>query len=144
MNICIVTETFPPEVNGVAMTNRRLADGMADRGHRIFVIRPRQKNENKELCKHEGVSEHTVPGIPLIGYPGIQMGLPVYFRLKKWFREFQPDIVHIATEGPLGIAALFAAKQLGIPATSTFHTNFSATIRHSTTYWVTEVCFDKF
>ena len=138
MNICLITETFPPEVNGVAMTNRRLADGMADRGHRIFVIRPKQKGDGQDVGGHAGVSEYTVPGIPLIGYPGIQMGLPVYFRLKKWFSEFQPDIVHIATEGPLGIAALFAARKLGIPATSTFHTNFQLYCADYGAKWLTQ------
>ncbi|MGB0370305.1 MAG: glycosyltransferase family 4 protein [Opitutales bacterium] len=138
MKICLVTETFPPEVNGVAMTNCRLADGMADRGHRIFVIRPRQKKENKELSSHAGVSEYTVPGVPLVGYPGIQMGLPVYFRLKRMFEKFQPDVVHIATEGPLGIAALLAAKKLDLPVTSTFHTNFQLYCADYGAKWLTQ------
>lgn len=138
MKICLVTETFPPEVNGVAMTNRRLADGMADRGHRIFVIRPRQKKEGRELSVHDGVSEYTVPGVPLIGYPGIQMGLPVYFRLKRMFEKFQPDVVHVATEGPLGIASLLAAKKLGLPVTSTFHTNFQLYCEDYGAKWLTQ------
>ncbi|MEM7673167.1 MAG: glycosyltransferase family 1 protein [Verrucomicrobiota bacterium] len=138
MKICLVTETFPPEVNGVAMTNRRLADGMADRGHRIFVIRPRQKGEHREISVHAGVSEYTVPGIPLLGYPGIQMGLPVYFQLKRMFEKFQPDVVHVATEGPLGIASLLAAKKLGLPVTSTFHTNFQLYCQDYGAKWLTQ------
>ena len=141
MNICIVTETFPPEVNGVAMTNRRLVDGLGARGHQVTVVRPAQRADRQKnpigVDPLDSAKEVTVPGIPLIGYPGIQMGLPVYFRLKTLMRAESFDVVHIATEGPLGIAALLAARRLRIPVTSTFHTNFQLYCEDYGAKWLT-------
>lgn len=126
MNIALVTETFPPEVNGVAMTLSRLVNGMRARGHDVEVVRPRQKVEVK--AKSAGhppeVTDLLVPGMPIPFYSTLRMGLPVQGRLTARWRERRPDVVHIATEGPLGLAALRAADSLGLPVTSSFHTNF--------------------
>ena len=126
MNIALVTETFPPEVNGVAMTLSRLVEGMRARGHDVEVVRPRQKIEikNKSAGDAAPVEDLLVPGMPIPFYSTLRMGLPVTGRLQARWRERRPDVVHVATEGPLGLAALRAAHLLGLPVTSSFHTNF--------------------
>lgn len=126
MNIALVTETFPPEVNGVAMTLSRLVEGMRARGHDVEVVRPRQKIEIREKAAgvKTSVEDLLVPGMPIPFYTTLRMGLPVTGRLKARWRERRPDVVHVATEGPLGLAALRAAHLLGLPVTSSFHTNF--------------------
>lgn len=123
MNIALVTETFPPEVNGVAMTLSRLVAGMRARGHAVEVVRPRQK---AEVAGGVGVEtlDYVVPGMPIPFYSALRMGLPVTGQLKRRWRERRPDVVHVATEGPLGLAALRAAHLLRLPVTSSFHTNF--------------------
>jgi len=122
MHIALVTETFPPEVNGVAMTNQRLVRGLLAKGHSITLIKPRRSDslapENEQHRIHE------VFGIPIPNYAGLKHGLPYPGELEHVFDAKRPDIVHIATEGPLGFSALNAARKLGIPASSTFHTNF--------------------
>ena len=60
----------------------------------------------------------------------LRLGLPAAGRMKKLWREHRPDLVHVATEGPLGSSAITAAGALGIPATSSFHTNFHAYAGH--------------
>jgi glycosyltransferase involved in cell wall biosynthesis len=131
VNVALVTETYPPEINGVAMTLSRLTNGLAARGHAIEVIRPRQKEEALEnapggfAARETGsVGQWLVPGAPIPFYKTLRMGLPVQGTLLKHWRESRPDVVHVATEGPLGLAALLAAKKLGLPVTSSFHTNF--------------------
>jgi glycosyltransferase involved in cell wall biosynthesis len=122
MQIALVTETFPPEVNGVAMTNQRLVRGLLQKGHRVQLIKPRRGD-----ClpaEGPGQSIHEVFGLPIPNYAGLKMGLPHPGELEQLFEAERPDIVHIATEGPLGFSALRAARKLGIPASSTFHTNF--------------------
>jgi len=133
MKLALVTETFPPEVNGVAMTLSRLTEGLVHRGHAVEVIRPRQKGEivkariaDRLLSPDPLLSEYLVPGIPIPFYNALRMGLPVRLTLARRWRKSPPDVVHVATEGPLGLAALFAARKVGIPVTSTFHTNFHA------------------
>ena len=128
MKLTLVTETFPPEINGVAMTLHRLVTGLSARGHAVEVVRPRQSKTDTPAA--EPFSEMLVPGLPLPGYPELKIGLPVYSRLKSRWRASPPDLVHVATEGPLGFAAVHAARSLGLPVTSGFHTNFHAYSRH--------------
>ncbi len=110
------------------MTLHRLVTGLSTRGHSVEVVRPRQ---SKADCPAAGpFSEMLVPGVPLPGYPELKIGLPVYARLKSRWRTAPPDLVHVATEGPLGFAAVHAARSLGLPVTSGFHTNFHAYSRH--------------
>lgn len=117
--IAFVTETFPPEVNGVAMTVGRLVSGLRARGHLVSVVRPRQG-------RGDAGREHelALPGMPLPGYPGLKFGLPAGRRLMRQWRQQQPDLVHVVTEGPLGWSAVSVARKMGIPVTSGFHTNF--------------------
>lgn len=129
MKLSLVTETFPPEVNGVAMTLHRLVTGMVERGHRVEVVRPRQGRGDRPASNGQ-LHELTVPGLPLPRYDGLRMGLPARSRLMQRWRMETPDVVHIATEGPLGITALWAARKLGVPVTSSFHTNFHQYGKH--------------
>ncbi len=115
MKIDIVTDTFVPDVNGVAMTLGRLTDGLRRRGHRVHVI-------------HTGISakvgETCVAAVPLPGYKEVRVGLPQPFELKARWSKRRPDAIYVATESPLGKSALKAANALGIPVASGFHTNF--------------------
>ncbi len=126
LRLCLVTETFPPEINGVAMTLRRLVDGLVARGHRIMVVRPRQAADAGQTLKRQGaVVEILRPGLPIPGYGTLRFGLPSARCLRTVWRRHRPDVVHLATEGPLGSSALSAARRLGLPVTSTFHTDFA-------------------
>lgn len=127
MRIALVTETYPPEVNGVAMTLSRLVTGLSRRGHRVQVIRPRQHVDAKA---NPTDSQLLVPGLPIPRYPELRFGLPCGHRLRAHWRQHRPDIVHIATEGPLGFSALRVATHLNIPISSSFHTNFHEYSRH--------------
>jgi glycosyltransferase involved in cell wall biosynthesis len=121
LHVTLITETFPPEINGVANTLGRLCDGLRLRGHRVELVRPRQDNDQGRpadddllLCR----------GWPIPGYPGLQWGQSSMHKLlRRWTRQ-RPDVLYIATEGPLGLSALRAAKRLGITVISGFHTNF--------------------
>lgn len=128
LRIAVVTETYPPEVNGVAMTLSRVVEGLLARQHRVQLIRPRQGGAVPATLA--GLSEVLVRGCPIPGYAHLRMGLPAQSRLLKLWREQRPDVVHIATEGPLGWSALQAATQLGLPTTSDFRTNFQAYSKH--------------
>jgi glycosyltransferase involved in cell wall biosynthesis len=68
--------------------------------------------------------------MPIPRYPMLRAGFPAWRKLSRWWREDRPDIVHVATEGPLGASAVTVARRLGIPVTSSFHTNFHAYTKH--------------
>ncbi|MEM1223926.1 MAG: glycosyltransferase family 1 protein [Verrucomicrobiota bacterium] len=127
MNLCIVTETFPPEVNGVAMTLSRICTGMRAQGHGVTIVRPRQSSEAQNASYDE---ETIVSGLPLPGYDGLRFGLPCRRKLRELWETKKPDIIYAATEGPLGQSAIRAAEDLNIPITSGFHTNFHEYMKH--------------
>jgi glycosyltransferase involved in cell wall biosynthesis len=126
LNLVLVTETYAPEINGVAMTLGRLVDGLAARGHRVTIVRPRQRHESPRFSVTQRLACRQVrlPGVPLPGYPQLRIGLPAAGRLRQLWQLNRPDLVHVATEGPLGASAISTARALGIPVTSSFHTNF--------------------
>jgi glycosyltransferase involved in cell wall biosynthesis len=133
LRIGVVTETYPPEINGVANTMRHLAEGLARRGHAVELVRPRQPGERVvpgEADESPRIDHILVPGVPIPGYRGLRFGLPVFWRLRRLWRLRPPDVVYIATQGPLGHAALAAARLWGIPSVTGFHTQFHQYSRH--------------
>lgn len=129
MKIALVTETYPPEINGVAMTLSHLVEGLAHRSHELTVVRPRQ-SPNDRPSPGKGYVEQLFRGLPIPGYPMLRLGVPARGALVRLWRQERPDLVHIATEGPLGYSALLAARRLGIPISSSFHTNFHSYSQH--------------
>lgn len=121
LHIALISETFPPEINGVANTLGRLSEGLTARGHRLQLVRPRQSSDQGRKS-----DEHLLltRGWPLPGYPGLQWGQSALHKLLRSWRQQRPDVLYIATEGPLGLSALRAARRLQIPVVSGFHTNF--------------------
>lgn len=128
LRIAIVTETFAPEVNGVAMTLGRIVNGLLQRGHAVQLVRPRQQREDPSV--RAGLDQVQSPGIPVPTYGELRFGLPSKGRLEKLWQARRPDIVHVATEGPLGWSAVAAARKLQLPTTSSFHTNFHSYSQH--------------
>ncbi len=124
MHVAIVTETYPPEVNGVALTVSSLAHGLRARGHAVSLVRPRQS-----AAQPSDPHETLVRGAGLPKYPGLQFGFPATARLTALWRDSPPDAIYVATEGPLGWSALRAARRLGIPAATGFHTRFDSYMR---------------
>ena len=126
--IAVVTETWPPEVNGVAMTTERMVQGLAQR-HRIEVVRVRQSRD--DVAPQQAAYESLLlPGAGLPRYNGLHIGLPATGKLVRHWQQQRPDLVHVVTEGPLGWSAVRAAQRLGIPLTSDFHTNFHSYSGH--------------
>ncbi|MET0888707.1 glycosyltransferase family 4 protein [Stenotrophomonas maltophilia] len=119
MRYAIVTETYPPEVNGVALTVQGLELGLRAAGHQVDLVRPRQSSD---VDATEGTV--LVTGANLPRYPGLRFGLPAPSRLTRQWQQQRPDAIYIATEGPLGWSALRTARRLGIPVATGFHTRF--------------------
>jgi glycosyltransferase involved in cell wall biosynthesis len=135
LRIAFVTETFPPEVNGVSLTVARVVEGLRQRDHDLQLIRPRQ---HRTELGHTAArfEEVLLRGLPVPRYPQLKMGVPSVAALSALWMRRRPDLVHIATEGPLGWSALRAALKLRLPVTSDFRTNFHAYSRHYGVGWL--------
>jgi len=129
VKLAIVTETFPPEINGVAMTFGVIASELGRRGHSVAVYRPWRRDLPKE-SQTPDYRQVPMAGVPIPGYPLLRLGLPAGGKFRRAWTVDRPDLVHVATEGPLGVSAIRAARALAIPVTSSFHTNFHAYTSH--------------
>ena len=89
----------------------------------LKLVRPRQGPADRAQDER-GFGEMLRPGIPIPRYSQLRMGLPSGRALMQAWQRSRPDIVHIATEGPLGWSALSAARALGLPVATDFRTNF--------------------
>jgi glycosyltransferase involved in cell wall biosynthesis len=131
----MVTETYPPEINGVAMTIGRGVAALQARDHQVQLIRPRQAHEPAAV-REDNLEQVLRPGIPIPNYAGLNMGLPAKRLLIRLWTLRRPDLVHIATEGPLGWSAMSAARKLDIPVLAGFHTNFHRYSGHYGLGWL--------
>lgn len=136
LRIGLVTETYPPEINGVALTLARLVQGLQARGHHVQLVRPRQTPDGGRRNTQLPLEQVLVRGLPIPNYPHLRMGLPAKKALVKQWTLQRPDVVHIATEGPLGWSALQAARKLRLPISTDFRTNFDAYSRHYGMGWL--------
>lgn len=136
LRLAVVTETYPPEVNGVAVTVARLIEGLLLRGHEIDLVRPRQALRGPQGTAVEGLQELLMRGMPIPRYPQLRMGLPAKAALISQWQRRRPDLVHVATEGPLGWSAVQAARKLRLPVSADFRTNFHAYSRHYGLGWL--------
>jgi glycosyltransferase involved in cell wall biosynthesis len=128
MRVAFVTETFPPEIGGAAMASGRFVEALLARGHDVHLVRPRQDTDPPP--PRQGLELTLVRGVGVPFHRGLQLGLPAGGTLRRRWREQPPDLVHIASEGLLGRSALAAAGRLGLPVTTSFHTNFHRYARY--------------
>ena len=136
--ICFVTETYPSEINGVALTLAHLVKGLRAQGHDVSLVHPRRRVSERlgDNCDPRAV---LVRGLPLPGYKGLQFGFPASSLLRSRWAHRRPDVVYVATEGPLGWSAVRAAQRLEIPVFSGFHTNFHSYSQYYRAGWLQHV-----
>lgn len=121
--LAIVTESYPPEINGAGHSLRGLIHALAKRGYQIQLTRV-QNARRPQPAPPAGVEEVPVPRLPMLRYNGIPLGRPARTRLLSGWQRFAPEAVFVATEGPLGHTALNLAGELGIPVFTAFHSGF--------------------
>ncbi len=127
LKVSLLTETFPPEINGVSFTLARLAGELSNLGAEVQVLRPARESSGNDQSEW---TEIDLPSRPITNYPELRFGLPCGRLLKKLWRKDRPDIVYFATEGPAGYSGLKTCRSLGIPSVSGFHTNFDLYLKH--------------
>ncbi|MEU3935894.1 glycosyltransferase family 1 protein [Streptomyces sp. NPDC029044] len=127
MRVVIVTESFPPDVNGVAHCALQTARHLVDRGHAPVVVAPAPAPGNKpDACAPCPVVH--VPSLPLPGYPQVRVALPSR-RLAATLIEHRADVVHLASPFVLGVRGMAAAARLGIPAVAVYQTDLAGYAR---------------
>ncbi|MEU7497189.1 glycosyltransferase family 1 protein [Streptomyces griseofuscus] len=127
MRVVIVTESFPPDVNGVAHCALQTARHLVDRGHHPLVVAPApapgSAPETDAPCPVV-----RIPSLPLPGYPEVRVALPSR-RLAAALVTHRPDVVHLASPFVLGARGMAAAARLGLPAVAVYQTDLAGYAR---------------
>ncbi len=136
--ISIISETYYPEMNGAATTLTYLISGLQAKNHQVNVIRLRQNTfENDGVI--DGIHHTLCRGLPIPGRPDRYLGLPAKHKLVKLWQTCPPDIIYVATKGPLGWSAISAANELDIPVLSGFHSNLYRFNRYDGLGWLSKL-----
>ena len=107
MRILVATDAWEPQVNGVVRTLTRVIAEMREMGHTVEVISPDQFKT-----------------FPLPTYSEIKVAVGAYEPVQERFKAFEPEAIHIATEGPIGLAARRICVEWKLPFTTSYHTRF--------------------
>jgi phosphatidylinositol alpha 1,6-mannosyltransferase len=126
VRIGIVSDTYTPQVNGVTTVVRRIVELLRRQGHACAVVAPRYPLPTQPA----EAAELRAPSLPFPLYPAIRVSLPQFRRVTEFLDAFQPDLLHVHTEGPLGLVGRRYAVRRGLPLVTSFHTNFPAYSRH--------------
>jgi len=125
------TDTYTPQVNGVSVVTALSVAGLRDRGWQVGVVAPRYPSQPpagvRMFLDDFGSADYEIeiPSVPFPPYPDIRLAAPYYGRITRAVREFQPDVVHCATEFLIGRMGQMAAQRAGLPIVTSYHTDFS-------------------
>ncbi len=138
MRIVITSDLYTPMTNGVAISSRRLAQGLSARGHEVLVLAPSQSGKYHAGLE-DGVSVARLSSRKMPLYPdqikkvtakyktaifyknGLRVSFAPYRDMRRALGEFRPDVLHNQTPGPIGLAALRYARKYGVPIVATLH-----------------------
>src|SRR6201991_4473646 len=107
MRILLATDAWEPQVNGVVRTLTRTISECRAMGHQVEVVSPDQFKT-----------------FPLPTYPEIKLAMGAYEPVQERFKAFEPEAIHIATEGPIGLAARRICLEWKLPFPTSYHTKF--------------------
>jgi glycosyltransferase involved in cell wall biosynthesis len=107
MRILLATDAWRPQVNGVVRTLTRVVAELRQMGEQVEVVTPDQ-----------------FPTVPMPTYPEIRLAIGAYEKVQELFKAFEPEAIHIATEGPIGLAARRICLEWKLPFTTSYHTRF--------------------
>ncbi|MGD9482519.1 glycosyltransferase family 1 protein [Streptomyces sp. TRM70308] len=127
MRVCIVTESYPPDVNGVAHCAWQTARHLLRRGHEPLVVAPAPAPGAPRPETGPAPVVH-VPSLPLPGYPQVRVALPSR-RLAAALADHRPDVVHLASPFVLGARGMAAAARLGRPTVAVYQTDLAGYAR---------------
>lgn len=136
MRIAIFSDTYPPQINGVATSTFNLVKTLRNHGHDVLLVTVNTDDGGKTVIKD---NEIYIPGFVLKKLYGYRIAWIYNSKVFKFVKEWKPDIIHYQTDASLGIFARIIAKKLHLPIVYTYHTWYA-----DYTYYVTKGYFDRF
>ncbi len=126
MRILFCTDTYPPQVNGVSVVTAISVRGLRARGWECEVVAPRYPASTDGLVLDDGgVRRTSLPSIAAPVYKEVRLAAPMWGMVRETAERFRPDLVHCATEFVIGRLGRRAARRLGVPWCTSYHTDFA-------------------
>jgi glycosyltransferase involved in cell wall biosynthesis len=119
MRIAIFTDTFHPDINGVARTLKQFTAYLEDQNIAYKIFAP-DSHSNEYVSTHI----HRFKSFSFFLYPECRLAFPNLLRIKSELQDFSPDIIHVVTPFNIGFAGVYLAKKLNIPLVGSYHTDF--------------------
>lgn len=119
MKIAIFTDTFYPDINGVARTLKRFSNYL-DAQHISFKIFAPDLESGEYVSSHV----HRFKSLSFFLYPECRLAFPNLLHIKAELQKFEPDLIHVATPFNIGLCGVYFAKKLNIPLVGSYHTDF--------------------
>jgi glycosyltransferase involved in cell wall biosynthesis len=124
LRLAIFSDTYPPQINGVAPTLGRLVRAVEARGGAVRVVTVSDPD-----AAHDPQVERW-PSIPFWAYPQLQMAAPRRGKSLDLIERWKPNLIHSVTEFGVGLGGLLGAREKRVPFVSSYHTHFTAYLRH--------------
>jgi glycosyltransferase involved in cell wall biosynthesis len=124
LRLAIFSDTYPPQINGVAPTLARLVKAVESRGGAVQVV---------TVSDPDATSDPQIerwPSIPFWAYPQLQMAAPRRDKALDLIEKWKPNLIHSTTEFGVGLGGLFGAREKRVPFVTSYHTHFTAYLRH--------------
>ncbi|MCM3783067.1 glycosyltransferase family 1 protein [Neobacillus mesonae] len=132
MRVAIFTDTFLPEVNGVANTLGKWVEYLRSKSIPTLVFAPK----HRDMLNAEGGHVERFFSLPLLFYPECKIAIPDRARIHNILSNFEPTLIHVATPAALGILGASYASKYGIPLVASYHTHFDQYLRHYRLPWM--------
>ena len=121
MKIAYFTDTFLPQINGVATALANQATELGARGHNVLIFTPKLDEINREKFKAKNVQVVHLPTVPALLYPEFKLGVFGLPKVIKYLIKFKPDIIHLHSPLTVGMDAVMAARFFKKPLVGTIH-----------------------
>ncbi|WP_159885847.1 glycosyltransferase family 4 protein [Paenibacillus puerhi] len=132
MRVALFTDTYVPDVNGVAKTLGRWVTYLESRGAECMVFAP----GSQSAVRSDQRMVERFYSIPFLLYPECRMAIPNPVNLRKTLRAFAPDLIHLATPFNLGLVGLNYAKRHQVPVVASYHTHFDRYLAYYKLQWM--------
>ncbi|HJA23020.1 glycosyltransferase family 4 protein [Limosilactobacillus coleohominis] len=120
MNIGLFTDTYFPQVSGVATSIKTLRDELIAQGHHVYIFT--SSDPRATDSPEDGI--YRFPSVPFVSFKDRRIAFTGWLKVLRIARKLDLDIVHNQTEFSLGVMGKMVAKELGIPCIHTYHTMY--------------------
>jgi glycosyltransferase involved in cell wall biosynthesis len=124
LRLALFSDTYPPQINGVAPTLARLVKAVEARGGAVKVVTVSDPDATRDPQVDRW------PSIPFWAYPQLQMAAPRRDLALDVIEKWKPTLIHSTTEFGIGIGGLIGAREKRVPFVTSYHTHFTAYLRH--------------